>query len=149
MRWSLTITSGFWGLLRCLCDQLVVERYLLHPPNTSLRPVGCRNGTGGLLSVGDCRTAVCSSLYWSLGGLRQSAASKVADRPKLSDFPLLVADWSHSHLQICPGLAWPFSWIQITDTSGTSGTPGDVSSSTAGNTLKCPRRSALYIPPTN
>ena len=61
------------------CDQLVVERYLLHAPNNSMRPVGRRNGAGSLLSVGDCRTAVCSSLYWSLGGLKQSAATKVAD----------------------------------------------------------------------
>ena len=46
-----------------LCDQLVAE----------MAPVVI------YLSVGDCRTAVCSSLYWSLGGLKQSAATKVAD----------------------------------------------------------------------
>ena len=66
---------------------------------------------------------------------------------------LNVGNLKHSHLQICLGLAWPFSWIQITDTSGTSGTSGtpeDVSSSTAGNTLKCPRRSAyIYTPDQN
>ena len=43
-------------------------------------------------------------------------------------------------------MSWSSSWIQITDTSGTSGKPGYVSSSTAGNTLKCPRR-LVYIYP--
>ena len=41
--------------------------------------IGRRNGAGSHLSVGECRTAICSSLYWSLGGFKQSAATKVAD----------------------------------------------------------------------
>ena len=77
------VTDDHWWFLGVTATSLRPtgrrEVFAAYAPNTSLRPVGRRNGAGSLLSVGDCRTAVCSSLYWSLSGLKQSAATKVAN----------------------------------------------------------------------
>ena len=47
--------------LEPLCDHLVVERYLVHAPNMSLRPLGTREVLCSLLLVSKCRMMVFSS----------------------------------------------------------------------------------------
>ena len=73
VRWSLPILGGLWVLRGPLCDQLVIERYLVHA-------VGRREVLCSLLSVGECCMMVFSS--------RRKVSMVFSSRR-----PLIVGDW--------------------------------------------------------